>query len=323
MEKRYIYPFAALVGQEDMKKALMLNVVEPSIGGVLIQGEKGTAKTTAVRGLAELLDHGRIVELPVSASEDRVVGTINISKVMKNGEKQFEPGLLQEADGGILYVDEINLLDDHLVDVLLDSAATGVNHVERDGVSVTHSARFALVGTMNPEEGTLRPQLLDRFGLSVGITSSLTAQERAEVIRRRMAFERDPERFLKSYQEETEDLAQSLKTARELSGRIELTDEIVEYTALLCANLGISGYRADITIMKTACAVAALEGRAEITQEDVLEAARFALPHRLKRRPFEDKHLTEDMLRKAAGQQPEQELQEGKTKRQTNEAACR
>ena len=210
MEKRFIYPFAALVGQEEMKKALMLNVIQPSIGGALIQGEKGTAKTTAVRGLAEILENARVVELPVSASEDRVVGTINLSKVMESGEKQFEPGLLKEADGGILYVDEINLLDDHLVDVLLDSAATGINHVERDGVSVTHSAKFALVGTMNPEEGTLRPQLLDRFGLSVGVSSSLTAVERAEVIRRRMAFERDPEGFNAKYAGESAELAAAL-----------------------------------------------------------------------------------------------------------------
>jgi magnesium chelatase subunit I len=319
MEKRHVYPFVAIVGQEEMKTALLLNVVLPSIGGVLVQGEKGTAKTTAVRGLADIMGNTRVVELPVSASEDRVVGTINLNKVIKEGEKQFDPGLLKEADGNILYVDEINLLDDHLVDVLLDAAATGVNYVERDGISVTHSAKFALVGTMNPEEGTLRPQLLDRFGLSVSVTSSLTAAERAEVIRRRIAFERNPEGFLAEYQAESRQLVDVLKNARGLVEQTEVSGEIVELIANLCANLEVQGYRADITTMKAAGAVAALDGRTKISQEDVLEAARFALPHRLKRRPFEDNQLTRDMIREAAEQQVEPpEQDQGKAMRQTS-----
>jgi magnesium chelatase subunit I len=319
MENRYVYPFVAIVGQEEMKTALLLNVVLPSIGGVLVQGEKGTAKTTAVRGLADIMGNTRVVELPVSASEDRVVGTINLNKIIKEGEKQFDPGLLKEADGNILYVDEINLLDDHLVDVLLDAAATGVNYVERDGISVTHSAKFALVGTMNPEEGTLRPQLLDRFGLSVSVASSLTATERAEVIRRRIAFERNPEGFLAEYEVESQQLVDVLKNARELVEETELSSEIVEFIASLCANLRIQGYRADITIMKAAGAVAALDGRTEISHEDVLEAARFALPHRLKRRPFEDNPLTQDMIREAADQQVElPEQDQRKVTRQTS-----
>lgn len=323
MELKHVYPFAAIVGQDDMKTALMLNVIQPSIGGVLISGEKGTAKTTAVRGLAALLDGARVIELPVNASEDRVVGTINISRVMKDGQKQFEPGLLKEADGNILYVDEINLLDDHLVDVLLDSAASGINHVERDGISFTHSARFSLVGTMNPEEGTLRPQLMDRFGLSVSVSSSLAPEERIEVIRRRLSFERDPLSFIDRFSKESSELAEKLKIAKASYSKVCVPDEALDYTAAICSKLNVQGYRADITIIKTAAAFAALNERTKVEEEDILLAAKFALPHRMKSQPFEDRKLTEDVLKDISEQIRESfSNSAGKAGRQTKAAVC-
>lgn len=295
------YPFSALVGQEDMKTALLLNAVNPAIGGVLIQGEKGTAKTTAVRALPAILPDGRrVVELPLNATEDRVVGTVNLGQLMKNGEKHFEPGLLADADGNILFVDEVNLLEDHIVDVLLDAAATGRCHVERDGVSYSHPARFILIGTMNPEEGTLRPQLLDRFGLSVAIAGTLDASERAEVIRRRLAFERDPAAFCETWRAEEEELKARLAAAIDLLPHVRFSDELAETCSAMCASLGVDGYRGDLTVMKAACAAAALDGRDEVCEDDLLLAARFALPHRMKRRPFEDRQLTPEMIRDAA-----------------------
>lgn len=262
-------PFSAIVGQDTMKLALLLNVVNPAIGGVLIQGEKGTAKTTSVRGLSGIMSEGtRVVELPVGSSEDRVVGTINIRKVMRDGEKQFEPGILKEADGNILYVDEINLLDDHIVDVILDSAATGINRIERDGISFSHQAKFVLVGTMNHEEGTLRPQLLDRFGLCVSIESSLSPKERAEVTKRRLKYECDPEAFRLNYAKEENHLSAQLLKARTLYSQIIMNDEIIEFCSGICAKMSVDGYRADITMMKTAGAIAALDHRTEVTQDD-------------------------------------------------------
>ena len=295
------YPFSAIVGQEDMKTALLLNAVNPAIGGVLIQGEKGTAKTTAVRSLPEVLPDGRrVVELPLNATEDRVVGTVNLGNLMKNGEKRFEPGLLADADGNILFVDEVNLLEDHIVDVLLDAAATGCCHVERDGVSYSHHARFILIGTMNPEEGTLRPQLLDRFGLSVTVAGTLDASERAEVIRRRLAYERDQAAFCARWRMEEDELRERLAAAIERLPSVRFSDEMAETCSAMCASLGVDGYRGDLTVMKAACAAAALDGREEVGQDDLLLAARFALPHRMKRRPFEDRQLTPEMIREAA-----------------------
>ncbi len=299
--REYHYPFTAIVGQEDMKMALLLNAVNPAIGGVLIQGEKGTAKTTAVRALPAILPNGqRVVELPINATEDRVVGTVNLGKLMKNGEKHFEPGLLADADGNILFVDEVNLLEDHIVDVLLDAAATGRCHVERDGVSYSHHARFILIGTMNPEEGTLRPQLLDRFGLSVAVAGTLDASERAEVIRRRLAFEQDTATFCESWCAEEESLKARLAVAIERLPSVRFSDELAETCSAMCASLGVDGYRGDLTVMKAACAVAALDGREEVCEDDLLLAARFALPHRMKRRPFEERQLTPEMIRDAA-----------------------
>ena len=239
-----VYPFSAIVGHELLRLALVLCAVRPEIGGVLIRGEKGTAKSTAVRGLAAVLAEagfGRLVELPIGATEDRVIGSLDLQRVLRDGEHAFTPGLLAEAHGGVLYVDEVNLLHDHLVDVLLDAAAMGRVHIERDGVSHSHEARFILVGTMNPEEGELRPQLLDRFGLTVDVRASRDVDERAEVIRRRMAFEDDPAAFARSYAEQDAALARRIAPARAAVGDVVLPDRELRQIASLCAAFGSMG----------------------------------------------------------------------------------
>ncbi|MCD8501648.1 MAG: AAA family ATPase [Bacillaceae bacterium] len=213
-DKQMIYPFTALVGQENMKLALILNVINPALGGVLIRGEKGTAKSTAVRALADVLPSLNVVDLPISATEDQVVGSLDIEQALKTGEKKFEPGLLAKAHKQILYIDEINLLDDHIVDVLLDAAAMGVNTVEREGISYSHPARFVLVGTMNPEEGDLRPQLLDRFALSVEVRGEQNPKDRVEVVKRRLSFDRDPVTFTARYIEVQQNLANKIMKAK-------------------------------------------------------------------------------------------------------------
>lgn len=295
------YPFSAIVGQEDMKMALALVAVQPRIGGVLILGERGTAKTTAVRALPGILGGSRrVVELPLNATEDRVVGTLHVGALMKTGEREFVPGVLAEADGHILYVDEINLLEDHIVDLLLDAAATGMCHIEREGISQTYPARFVLVGTMNPEEGTLRPQLLDRFGLSVKVGASLNTEQRLELVRRQIAFENNPAAFCAKFAEEEQAWAQRIEHAQEHYAQVEFPDSIARFAAGLCSQVSVDGYRADITTMRAARAYAALEGRDVVTEEDVLAAARFVLPHRLKRLPFEEVALDDTMLQKAA-----------------------
>lgn len=286
--KPAVYPFAAIVGQEAMKKGLLLNLVEPRLGGMLIRGEKGTAKSTAVRALADLMPGLRVVNLPVSATEDRVVGTLDIEHAIREGEKRFEPGLLAAADGHILYVDEINLLDDAIVDALLDAAAMGVNTVEREGVSYSHSARFILIGTMNPEEGELRPQLLDRFALSVEVAGEREVADRMEVVKRRLAFEADPAAFRRQYEQEQQQLNERIERARERLATIEPTDQLLEWTAKVGIRLGVDGHRADITLMKTAMALAAWEGRTRVQPEDMVEAAMLVMPHRMRKRPFED-----------------------------------
>lgn len=330
MKHTAIYPFTAIVGQTDMKMALILNVIHPSLGGVLIKGEKGTAKSTAVRALADLLPameavrgcpfhcdpadsnrmcdnclskerqsldtqslKMRVVELPVSATEDRVVGTLDIEHAIQYGEKKFEPGILAEANRNILYVDEINLLDDHVVDVLLDAAAMGVNTVEREGVSYSHPARFVLVGTMNPEEGDIRPQLLDRFGLSVTVAGEHEPERRVEVIKRRLAYEQDADRFLAVYRTEQEALAEKIIKARRLLPQVTIDDDLLEQVARMAITLDVDGHRADITVIKTALALAAFAGREAVCLEDVKKAALLALPHRMRRQPFEEGTLDE------------------------------
>ncbi|MEJ2070880.1 MAG: ATP-binding protein [Syntrophobacterales bacterium] len=317
--KRPVYPFAALVGQELLKKSLILNAINPLLGGVLVRGEKGTAKSTAARGLAELLPpipmvascpfhchpeqtelmcdtcRGRfalkeelpvryrpmpVVDLPLGTTEDRLLGAIDLEKAIKTGEKHFEPGLLAAGNRGILYVDEVNLLDDHLVDVLLDAAAMGLNVVEREGISFEHPARFILVGTMNPEEGELRPQLLDRFGLCVEITGLPQLDDRMAVVTRRLAYEENPEDFTGQWEADQELLRENIISARERLSRVAHTQDVLRLITMICLDQGVDGHRADIYMLKAAQTLAAYHGREEVRPEDVREAALLVLPHR-------------------------------------------
>ena len=298
-----LYPFTAIVGQDEMKLALLLNAINPSIGGVLIEGEKGTAKSTAVRALANLLPPMEIgssamtvVELPINATEDRVVGSINLEKALQEGVKAFEPGILHAAHQNILYVDEVNLLDDHIVDILLDVAAMGVNTVEREGVSHSHPSRFILVGTMNPEEGDLRPQLLDRFGLSVMVYGEHDPAQRMEVIKRRLAFGDDPNGFIASYKDLELALHERLLQARQLLPSVIPSDDVLLKIASISIGVGVDGHRPDITMMHTARAHAAFQGRNQIIDEDLKVAARLALKHRLRRLLFEEQGHDEDRI---------------------------
>lgn len=324
------FPFTAVVGQDDLRLALLLNAVSPAVGGVLVRGEKGTAKSTAVRALSALLPevavvpgcrfscdpaapdpacpdgpHGagsgdrrpaRMVELPVGASEDRLVGALDIERALAEGVKSFEPGLLAEAHRGILYVDEVNLLHDHLVDLLLDAAAMGASYVEREGVSVRHAARFLLVGTMNPEEGELRPQLLDRFGLTVEVAASREPDQRVEVVRRRLAYDDDPAGFTGRWADEEAVVRQQIVAARELLPSVRLGDGALRQIAATCAAFEVDGMRADIVMARTATALAAWAGRTDVLAEDVRQAALLALPHRRRRNPFDAPGLDEDKL---------------------------
>jgi magnesium chelatase subunit D len=336
------YPFAGIVGMADLKLALLLNAVSPAIGGVLVRGEKGTAKSTMVRGLAELLPPVPVVpgcpyscdpaapdpacpagphpgadaelrpvtlaELPVGATEDRLTGSLDIERVLTAGTTAFQPGLLAAAHRGVLYVDEVNLLHDHLVDLLLDAAALGVNYVEREGVSVRHPSRFLLVGTMNPEEGELRPQLLDRFGLTVQVTASQDPAERAEVVRRRLAFEADPAGFITRFCEDTAALARQVAAARDRLPGVDLPDAALRQICAVCGAFGVDGMRADLVTARTAIALAAWHGRDVVTEEDIRTAARLALPHRRRRDPFDAPGLDEQALDEAlreAGSEPD------------------
>jgi magnesium chelatase subunit D len=300
------YPFSALVGQDQLRLALILCAVRPEIGGVLIRGEKGTAKSTAVRALATVLaevDEGaRLVELPIGATEDRVVGSLDLQRVLRDGEHAFSPGLLARAHGGVLYVDEVNLLHDHLVDVLLDAAAMGRVHVERDGVSHSHEARFMLVGTMNPEEGELRPQLLDRFGLTVDVYASRDVDTRVEVIRRRMDFEADPDGFAARYAADDVDLSRRIVLARSMAAAVVLPDNELRRIAALCAAFDVDGMRADLVVARTAVAHDAWRGADRVEEQDVRVAAELALPHRRRRDPFDDPGLDPDQLDEAMSQ---------------------
>jgi magnesium chelatase subunit D len=300
-----IYPFSAIVGHDRLRLALLLCAVRPEIGGVLIRGEKGTAKSTAVRGLAHVLaavDGAALVELPIGATEDRVVGSLDLQKVLRDGEHAFSPGLLARAHDGVLYVDEVNLLHDHLVDVILDAAAMGRVHVERDGVSHSHEARFVLIGTMNPEEGELRPQLLDRFGLTVDVHASRDVDVRADVIRQRMAFEADPVGFADRYAEADAELVRRVAAARASVGSVRLPDNELRRIAALCAAFDVDGMRADLVVARTAVAHAAWRGADVVAEEDIRVAAELALPHRRRRDPFDDPGLDPDMLDEAMDQ---------------------
>ena len=327
-----IYPFSSIVGQEQMKCALILNAINPGIGGVLIRGEKGTAKSTAARALARLLpersvvdgcifgcdpaDHKRlcpdcrkkitdlksrsapmrVVELPISATEDKVVGSLDIGHALKSGEMKFEPGILAEANRNILYVDEVNLLNDHIVDVLLDAAAMGMNIIEREGVSYSHPSSFILIGTMNPEEGELRPQLLDRFGLCVDIEGIRDVETRVEVIRRRQAYESCPETFIPAWEPQEEELRKRILTAKDLLPRVRVPDDILRMIAQVCIDMAVDGHRADITMMKTGATIAAWNNRTEVNEEDVREAAGLVLSHRMRRKPFSDQQMDKQKM---------------------------
>jgi Mg-chelatase subunit ChlI len=348
-----IFPFTAIVGQERMRRALILNAVDTRIGGVLIRGERGTAKSTAARALAALLPSVKVVDdcrfgcdpdrpatwcteckerfdgaskipahvrttsfvnLPVSATEDRVVGTLDIEQAIQKGERHFEPGVLASANRGLLYIDEVNLLDDHVVDVLLDSAAMGVNMVEREGISFTHPARFILVGTMNPEEGELRPQLLDRFALSVDIVGIRDARERVMIMERNLAFEQDAEIFRKKWMTKEEELSHQIERGRELVGQVTHTSRDLLSIAALTSSLNVDGHRADLVILKAARAQAAFEGRTKINDHDIALAAELALPHRIKRTPFQQAEMTTEQLQERieqlAGQSVPSEAEE-------------
>ena len=318
----HYFPFAAIVEQERLKQALLLNAVNPAVGGLLVKGTSGTGKSTAVRGLAELLpeidvvadcafscdplspcascreraERGetlpvtrrrrRIVDLPLNATEDRVSGSVDIARALTEGVQALEPGLLAEANRGILYVDEINLLDDHLTDVLLDAAALGVNLVEREGVSIAHPARFLLVGTMNEEEGELRPQIADRIVLELPVEPVTDTEPRAEIVRRREAFTADPERFIGTWSAAQSELAQRVADAERLLTDVRVPDGLYSAIARLVLAAGVSSHRADITILECAKAAAALDGRVEVGVQDVLEAAQLALGHRVAVDPF-------------------------------------
>ncbi|MFF7634480.1 putative cobaltochelatase [Kitasatospora sp. NPDC008050] len=326
----------------DLRLGLLLNAVAPAVGGVLVRGEKGTAKSTMVRALAGLLPSitvvdgcrfacdptapdpqcpdgphpgaaaldraARLVELPVGVTEDRIVGSLDLERALAQGVKAYEPGLLAQAHRGVLYIDEVNLLQDHVVDLLLDAAAMGRSYVEREGVSVRHAARFLLVGTMNPEEGELRPQLLDRFGLTVEIAATRDPVERAEVVRRRLAYDADPAGFAARYQDEERALAERITTARALLPSVVLGDAALRQITAVCAAFEVDGLRADIVMARTAVALAAWDGRTAVVEEDVRQAARLALPHRRRRNPFDAPGLDEEQLERTLdehGQEPE------------------
>jgi len=320
------FPFSAIVGQEDMKRAFVISAVDPSIGGVLVFGDRGTGKSTAVRGLAQLLPKMRVVadcayncdpaseaamcrhcnarakgkppktelvpvpvvDLPLGATEDRVVGALDLERALTSGERAFEPGLLARANRGFLYIDEANLLEDHLVDLLLDVAASGENVVEREGLSVRHPARFVLIGSGNPEEGELRPQLLDRFGLAVDVKTPTDVPSRVEVVRRRDAFERDPVAFAEQWEKENRKLRNRIVAARKTLPDVEVPDETLEGAAKLCIALGTDGLRSELTLLRAARAQAAFEGKKTVGEKHIREVAPSALRHRLRRNPLDE-----------------------------------
>jgi magnesium chelatase subunit I len=323
---RALYPFTAIIGQDEMKSALLMAAVDPSIGGVLVFGDRGTGKSTAVRSLANLLppmrvvsgcryhcdpgangsgcdecrERGRdaslpselapvpMVDLPLGATEDRVVGALDLERALTRGEKHFEPGLLARAHRGFLYVDEVNLLEDHLVDLLLDVAASGENVVEREGLSVRHPARFVLIGSGNPEEGELRPQLLDRFGLSVEVKTPDDIATRVEIVRRRDAFERAPGEFMAAWMPEEERVRSQIEGARRMIGRIGVSDAVIEQTTKICIRMGTDGLRGELTLVRAARALAALEGCADVDITHIARVAPATLRHRLRRNPLDD-----------------------------------
>lgn len=306
------YPFTAIVGQERMKEAIVLNLIDPTLGGVLIRGQKGTAKTTAVRSIPELMKGLKIVEVPANATEDRVAGTIDIQEALKEGKKKFEPGLLMEADGNILYIDEVNLLDDHIVDLLLDAAATGSNTVEREGISYTHPSHFVLIGSMNPEEGNLRPQLLDRFGMVVDVSAEEDIDKRVEVIENRLAYEKNPKGFCGKFSEDQKELVSIINSAREMLKDVKIGKDMLRLAANICLAYGTDGHRADIGMVKTAKAVAALEGRKKVITEDIKRAGEYVLPHRMHKSPLDSGRMNPEIMEQVIQKTREKESETSK-----------
>lgn len=309
------YPFSAIVAQDEMKTALLIAAVDPGIGGVLILGDRGTGKSTAVRALAQLLpkmavadgdpynrvpgdgDKRRrvgvpVIDLPLGATEDRVVGALDIEKALTGGEREFQPGLLAAANRGFLYIDEVNLLEDHLVDLLLDVAASGENVVERDGLSIRHPARFVLVGSGNPEEGELRPQLLDRFGLAVDVATPADINTRIEIVKRRDAYDRDADAFMAKWKRKDATVRCKITKAQGRLDAVIVPDAVLESAAGLCQSLGTDGLRGELTLMRAARAVAAIAGRDEATVADLRTVAPMVLGHRLRRDPLDDTRST-------------------------------
>jgi magnesium chelatase subunit I len=333
-EKSLQFPFVRIVGQEEMKRALLLNIIDPSIGGVLLRGEKGTAKSTTVRSLAQILPQVRcisgcqfhcnpdaprdlcddckkkvesgefeetmrsmrVVELPLNATEDRISGSLDVEHVLRTGERKYEGGVLAQANGNLLYVDEVNLLDDHIVDLLLDSAAMGRNFVEREGISFSHPARFVLIGSMNPEEGTLRPQLMDRFGMCVDIKTERDPDVRVEVIKRRLAFDADPEGFTAECKADVDALREKIIAAKSCLNEVKVSDKVLTAIAMISIEFGMEGHRADLAMIRAAKANAALEGRKEITFNDISSTASLILRHRMKSGPFEEAEFRQSQL---------------------------
>ncbi|HON36585.1 MAG TPA: putative cobaltochelatase [Methanothrix sp.] len=345
--KRRTIPFTSIVGQDDMRFALILNAINPRIGGVLIRGDKGTAKSTAVRSLADLLETIQVasdcpfncnpenpedmcdqcyqksrsnqitavekktpvVDLPLGATEDRVVGSLNVERAIKEGIKALEPGILAAVNRGILYIDEVNLLDDHVADVLLDAAAMGVNIVEREGVSVAHPSKFILVGTMNPEEGEIRPQLLDRFGLQVSVAGIEDVEQRMQIVKIAEAFDLDPEGFAREWQQEQMDMKQRISRARQLLSQVSLNDDLLRLIASTCIDLGVKTHRAEIVVTRTAKTIAAFDGRTEVSLEDVRKAMELALAHRMRSRPFDPPTLNKERLEKSISEKQQEHQQ--------------